>query len=57
MEIERGFEMLDVAEASGRFLDPLNGGIEGFHAHIRDAMPQIGQHTGGRSNAWRTPAV
>ena len=46
MEIDRGFEMLDVAEAPGRFLDPLNGGIEGFHARIRDAMPHIGQHVG-----------
>lgn len=46
MEIDRGFEMLDVAEAPGRFLDPLNGGIEGFHARIRDAMPDIGQHVG-----------
>lgn len=46
MKIDGGFERLDVAEASGRFLDPLNGGSEGFYARIRDAMPPIGQHVG-----------
>lgn len=46
MEIDRDLEMLDVAEAACRFLDPLDRGVDGFHARIRDAMPQIGEHVG-----------
>jgi len=46
MEIDGGLEMLDVAEATGGLLHPLDRRIKGFDSRIGDAMLQIGEHVG-----------
>ena len=38
MEFDRGLEVLDVAEAAGGLLHPLDRGGEGFPPRIGDAM-------------------
>lgn len=46
MEIDRGLEMLDVAEAPSGFLDPLGRRIDGFHSRLGDAVTEVSQHLG-----------
>lgn len=46
MEIDRGLEMLDIAEATSRLLDPLDRRVEGFHTRIGDVMLQMAEHVG-----------
>lgn len=44
MGIDGGLEMLDVAEATSRFLHPLDRRVDGFDSRFGDAVLQIGKH-------------
>lgn len=46
MEIDRGLEMLDVAEAPSGILYPLDRRIDGFHSRIGDAVTEVSQQVG-----------
>ena len=40
MEIDGCLKVLDIPEAARGLLDPLDGGIDRFEAHVSDAMLQ-----------------
>jgi len=43
MEVDGRLEVLDVPEAPGGLLDPLNRGVHCFETSISDPVPQVGQ--------------
>lgn len=43
-EVDCGLEVLDVAEAVGSLLDPLDRGIDRFLPRVREPMRQVRQH-------------
>jgi hypothetical protein len=46
MEVDGGFEVLDVAEAASGLLHPLDCGIDGLQARVGDPVLEVGQHIG-----------